>query len=143
MSVAGDLCDYLQEHRAARFDWRALNCATFAAGWVRRATGVDALAGLAATGDALHCARLARTLGGLRAAVSSRLGLAEKPAAFAAIGDVVLVRESDNGAPATGGALGICCGRTVACLAAGGGLEHVDRSGALCAWALKDIACRP
>lgn len=137
MSLAGDLCDYLVSFRGAQFNWANCNCATFSAGWVRKATGRDALAGLEAD-SARSWALIVRERRGMRQTVSARLGAQEQLPTMARVGDLVLM-PSAPGEVFDGGMLGICCGRTVACLAKVG-LVHLERAQALCAWHLSEVA---
>jgi hypothetical protein len=121
---------YVEQHRAAPFDWCAHTCASFAAGWVLVATGADL--DVPQPADALQAARLVDAMGGLFAEVTRQLGDA-LPGLFAQSGDVVLVRlEAGEGQPVRK-ALGVCLG---ACAAAPGasGLLVVPITHAEAAW---------
>lgn len=84
------LDQYVDAARARQFEWGTHDCVTFAAGAVRAITGRDV--GLPAWGSALQAERALQALGGLRAAVTSRMGPAMEPA-HAQRGDVLLLQQ--------------------------------------------------
>jgi hypothetical protein len=128
MSRAAMLDAYLAEVQARPFDWAAWNCCTFAAEWVRRASGLQPMAGLPATGSAAAALRLHSRMGAsLADAVTLQLGLAPFAAELAQVGDVVAVREG------SAQAVGICTGRLAAVLRLDG-LAHVPMGEASLAW---------
>lgn len=88
------------------FVWGEHDCVTFAARcWLAR-TGVDALAGFA-WGSEAEAAVLLAQMGGLRAAVTSRLGEPVAPL-LAAMGDVVLAQDPHADQPRE--LLAVCVG---------------------------------
>jgi hypothetical protein len=128
MSRAALLDAYLAEVQGRRFDWHSWNCCHFAAEWVRRASGLQPMAGLPATDNARAALRLRTRMGAsLADAVTLQLGLAPFAAELAQVGDVVAVRDG------TAQAVGICAGRTAAVLRVDG-LAHVPMSAAVLAW---------
>lgn len=120
------LIEYVDAHAAQPFEWGAFDCACFAAGWVREATGEDALDGID-WHDEVSALRLMRDGGGLPVLVTTRLGAAI-PAALAQRGDVVLT--SVNGRDA----LGVCLGEVFAMPAASGGVALVGMDHASGCW---------
>jgi hypothetical protein len=141
--TAAALCGYLDIAAREPFSWQRHNCTHFAAGWWHLMTGCDALAGLTMPAGPAACRRQLRDMGmPLVDLVGQRTGRAAIPASFAQVGDLVAVPTTaltggDNGA---GVALGICCGRTAALLAADGACVHVPMATAQCAWALGVVA---
>lgn len=131
MSRARQLTYYLAEVQAKPFDWAAWNCCHFAAGWVRRFTGFDPMAGLPTMDSRLSAHRVIASLGGsLRRAWSSRLHAADLLPSLARPGDVVLV--AVDGVDA----VGLCAGRTAAVLTERG-VAHVPMTEAAAAWRLE------
>lgn len=120
------LVEYVEANANRAFVWGEFDCARFAAGWVREATGDDVLVGLD-----WHDERSARRLmrAGLPALVSERLG-APIPVALAQRGDVVLT--TINGRDA----LGVCLGEVFAMPAMAGGVALVLMDRADAAWAV-------
>lgn len=127
------LAQYVHEWRPARWSWATAHCGAFAAGWVQRATGRDALAGL----------RHLRTLeawrdavdGDLPALVSRQLGVpARARTVQAVVGDVVMLPS-----PLTGGALGVCSGRHAVVLDDKAHCRFVPMHFATHAWALEQV----
>lgn len=82
------LAAHIAAHRGAAFAWGRCDCVAFAAGAALAITGRELLP--ARWHSAADAARLLRTLGGLRGAVSSVLPALPSPA-LAQRGDVVLV----------------------------------------------------
>lgn len=137
--------DEVADHPGA-WSWARNNCCHFAGRWVLRATGTDCLRGLADVPGPCAARQVVVQLGagGLRGAVSQRMGCAPLAGALAQVGDVVLLRSGDAGglAPSAAGprglgfALGLCAGRSVACLGADGSVRHLPLGAALAAWPL-------
>jgi hypothetical protein len=126
-----ELALYLSEPRGA-FDWASANCCHFAAGWVKRMTGRDPMAGLPATAGAHQARRLVRALGGdLKAAWTRQLGIEPAPADQAQPGDVVLALMNEGGA-----AVGVCAGLMAIFIDAEGSTLAVPLSSCACAWRL-------
>lgn len=137
--ITAALCRYLDTATRPPFDWAGNNCCHFVAGWWQAMTGDDALAGFAMPAGPIEARRLLRaqdsSLAGLVTQRTHRLPIF---AEFAQVGDIVALSSevlpgADNGC---GVALGICCGRTAAMLAADGATVHAPMSSALCAWPL-------
>lgn len=79
--MAGLLTDYLAECAGRKFAYGTHDCATFVAGWLDRATGLDGLsAWLGQYHDELSCAAFIAAGGGMvpiaDAFISSRYGMA-------------------------------------------------------------------
>jgi hypothetical protein len=127
---ASDLDDYLQEQEGRAFDWGAFNCCHFAQGWVQREEGFAAdLVPKAASKTAVF--RAIKDHGGMEVGISKALCRESIPATYAQPGDVVLFKRM--GATM----LGICVGRTAACLGEGSGnIVHVQMAEADVAWAI-------
>lgn len=127
---AADLDAYLQEQEARTFDWGDFNCCHFAQGWVQREEGLEKnlvpkVRGRKGVLRAIH------NLGGLEVAISRALARESIPAALARQGDIVLFRNVESMM------LGICCGRTAACLGEGkGNIVHLEMKNASVAWAV-------
>lgn len=132
--VHASLAAYLAQWEP-RFDW-SHNCAHFAAGWVRWHTGLDALVGLQHL-RTLHEWR-DQVGTGIAETVSQRLRVLPVLATLAQAGDVVLV-QTLRGTALTGGALGICAGRTAMVLDDAGAVHHVPMTEASCAWPLRKV----
>lgn len=130
--MAADLDLYLGAR--GEFDWSRSHCGHFVGGWVRQVTGRDALAGLPSLPSALLWMRRVQTLGGLCALVTRQLGVEPVDPRVAKAGDIVMMP-----GPVTGGALGICCGRTAALAHHDRGVQHVDMTEALHAWPLAEV----
>lgn len=112
--------------RAERaFEWGVNDCALFAADCVEALTGERLLSNLRGY-DGRGALRLLADRGGLRGIATEALGEPVAPA-FAAVGDVVLLRMGDSEA------LGICNG-TVAMGPGPAGIEIVGMDAALAAW---------
>lgn len=131
-SLVASLACYLAECES--FDWARFNCGHFIAGWVRRATGRDVMAGLPEAGGVRDWLRTVQAAGGVEPLVTARLGCSPIAPAFAAIGDLVLLPGA-----VTGGTLGLCAGRTAVCLAEPFGTAHVPMSRATAAWRLAEV----
>lgn len=126
MSRAQLLGLYLFEVGDRRFDWRTWNCVHFGFGWVQRMTGIDGMAGLAATPSAAAAHRVTRRIGATLAdAVQQRLGFEACEPAEARCGDLVLV---------DGRAMGICTGDQAVVLLVDGGVGFVPMADATHAW---------
>lgn len=121
------LMTFLAERRRMPFEWASHDCCTFAADWVLDATGADPLGDLRGQWtDRASAVRLLRDLGGLRAAVESKMG-EPIPVGFAQRGDLALIERDD----ARG--LGIVIGADVAVLTESG-IGFVRLSEASAAW---------
>jgi hypothetical protein len=131
--LAAELALYLSGI-AGPWCWATHHCGTFTAGWVRRSTGRDPLA-LLQYGSAEEWVRAARDAGGLDRLVSRALHCEPVPAAMAQAGDIVMLPGR-----ITGGALGICNGRTAAVLVEDGAVAFEPMTEALCAWRLREVA---
>lgn len=123
----GRLAAFVEARREMPFAWGAHDCVTMAADWIEQATGVDPIADLRGWDDALSASRTIESLGGLKQAVTDRLG-AEIPVAFAQRGDVVLHDETDRPG------LGVCVGEWFAAPLEEGGVVLVAMDRAVCAW---------
>lgn len=101
---------YIAANALQPFAWHGQNCSTFAADWVRIATGRPVQ--VPATATAREALRTVRGLGGLRQDACRQLG-EPVPGPFACVGDVALVA-----VPRSRGrvvrAFGICLGAVVA-----------------------------
>ena len=116
------LPEYIASNRRRPFEWGSFDCVLFVAGWVRLRTGVDQLAGLPAWTSEREARRVIASIGGLSAALDSRL-VRIKPG-MAIDGDIGIVENT----------LGVFTGRHI--VAAGqSGLIFIDRMRAECAWA--------
>lgn len=132
LTRAQQLAVHLDEHAAIPFDWAAHNCCHFVAAWVRQATGCDPMHGLAPTPGERCARRLVRRLGGsLVAAWTQRLARAPIAPTMAQVGDIVALPLAERR-----GAVGICTGRQVALLQAGGGIALLPMQQATHAWRL-------
>ena len=130
-STASALSGYLAA--CPPFDWRHMNCAQFAAGWVYQRERVELFVpGVAGRIESLRV--LQRLGGSLRAAVTAELSREPVPPSVARPGDLALV-ERDGGQT-----LGICVGRTAAVLTAAG-VAHIPMQEALAAWHIKAPPC--
>ena len=68
------LARFYRARRNVPFAWGANDCCTLAADWVVEATGVDPIADIRGWDDALSASRTLEVLGGMRAAVTARMG---------------------------------------------------------------------
>jgi hypothetical protein len=66
------VADYLTANLRTPFEWGKFDCITFAARWVREATGVDHLAGIAAWSSATEGVRRLQELGGIEKLLDER-----------------------------------------------------------------------
>lgn len=116
---------FTRERASMPFAWGTNDCATFAAACVEAMTGVRPLPELRGY-SALQAVRLIEERGGLRGIATEVLG-EPIPAAFAAVGDVVLVRMGKADA------LGICNG---SCAMGPGeaGIEMAAMGAVMAAW---------
>lgn len=109
-----DLLDaHLAHWRAQPFEWGKGDCAQYAASWLTQLGYPHPLAGLPAWSSPLTAARVQRSMGGFRAAITAQLvaaGCPEIPFMFAMRGDLALVRIDHHRQ-----ALGIVTGPNVAC----------------------------
>jgi hypothetical protein len=142
--IAVALSAYLDRYTGSQpFDWAVNNCAHFAMGWWQRATGCDALAGIAMPHSAEAARRWLRGQGAsLAHEVAVRTGRSAVDARLAAVGDLVIVGRQGLPTGCTvgsglGSALGICTGRLAALLGADGRVQHLPMAAALCAFALR------
>ena len=115
--------------RRRAFAWGAHDCCTFAAACWQARTGVDGLAGLSwASEDEAQA--LLSSLGGLRAAVTARLGVPVAPL-LAAYGDLVLAVDPHD--PQQRQALAVCMG-AFHTMPGMRGLSVLPLQSAVCAW---------
>lgn len=122
------LAEVIESARERPFDWRAHNCATFAADCVHAMTGQRLHEAFAARMTSARAAR--RAMRDLESLTDAVLGVDRRvPIAFARRGDVVLVPTPDAAA------LAICLG-TAAAAVGPAGLVFVPRAGALSAWSV-------
>lgn len=127
---AASLDAYLCEQEAGTFDWSANNCCHFVQRWVQREEHFTADL-VPKSKDRKAAMRLIHDYGGIEAAVSRALRRQPIPAACARSGDVVLFR----GIGTIYAMLGLCCGRTAACLGEGtGNIVHIEMKNARTAW---------
>lgn len=120
------LSEFYRDRRNRPFEWGENDCCTLAADWVAEITGADPIDDIRGWDDALSAARTIESLGGMRAAVTDRLGepidwmLAQR-------GDVVLlvVNRRDT--------LGVCMGQFALAPGEDGALL-VQMAQAECAW---------
>lgn len=136
------LTDYLAAAALRPFCWRTNNCAHFVAGWVRQATGRDALAGLRRASTPTGWRRQALRAGGMAALVTQQLRCEPVAPALAALGDVVLLPADPALHPrhSAGGALALCNGLYAMTLADRGAVGFVAMDQALHAWRLREVA---
>jgi len=129
-NLAADLDAYLREQEGKEFDWATFNCCHFAQGWAQRQEGIEAdLVPKAGSKTAVF--RAIKEHGGMEEGISDALRREPKPVAYARPGDVVLLKR--HGASM----LGICVGRTAACLGEGKmGIIHVPIEDGHVAWTI-------
>lgn len=133
MSKAKQLTAFLAERQRAPFSWAGGNCGHFAAAWMKVAEGLDAMAGLPVTPNKKAAERLVRRRGGYAALVSRQLGRDPIGAAFAQLGDLVLLPLPDAGPDAK--ALGVCAGAGMAAFVTEhGDVAYLALARAECAW---------
>lgn len=132
-TTARQLTAFLDAWAATPFDWAAAHCGHFAAAWLLQATGRHCLPPQAAAGGQRPLQRAVQAAGGLVPLICATLGAGPRPAATAAVGDLVLLPGAT-----TGGTLAICCGRTAACLGPDG-VVHAPMAQALLCWPLPAI----
>lgn len=121
------LAAFVDARREMLFEWGRHDCVTMAADWILEATGVDPIADIRGWTDAKSAAKKIRALGGLRKAVTKRLG-AEIPVLTAQRGDIVMHEETDRPG------LGVCVGEWFAAPLDEGGIALVAMDRAVCAW---------
>ncbi|HEY1395968.1 DUF6950 family protein, partial [Roseateles sp.] len=92
--------------------WIDTSCAHFAARWVQTVEGVDVTVGVKPPASKADAARILRRAGGYEAFVTRQLGRDTIAAAYARLGDLVLLPLPDAEPGAM--ALGICAGNGVA-----------------------------
>ena len=68
------LVAFWRARRAIPFGWGSNDCCTLAADWVAEMTGTDPIADIRGWDDALSAARTIDELGGMREAVTARMG---------------------------------------------------------------------
>lgn len=117
------LSEYLTAHLGKPFAWGLNDCVLFTAVWVKEATGVDHLADLPKWENEKQALRIAKKLGGLEAEMDARFKRIDPN--FAQDGDIALYRD------------GLCLFSGARIVGPGaGGLVHVNRTEAVCAWRL-------
>lgn len=95
---------FVQSRQDKAFEWGVQDCCTFAADWVRLATGLDPMLDLRGLNSALEAHRKLDELGGMLAAVDSRMG-EHVSGLMAQAGDVVMVTLDNANA-----AMAVCLG---------------------------------
>lgn len=125
---------FLEQQPSEAFSWSSRHCAHFGAQWVRELRGVDPLPDWAtsegATARSLY-RRAQKEAGGLPEAVTKFTGVQPRSAAFARLGDLVLLPTGQHR-----GALGVCAGRKSAFLGMNGGIIYHPTSSATLCWPL-------
>lgn len=132
---------FVHRHGASAFVRGRLDCALFAADWVREATGVDHAAEFRgryrSKRGAVRALRQHGT-GTLAETVTAKLGRPLRTHLLAQRGDVVMVdlRPGDAADPADVDrySLGVCLGAMVACLSVEGGLVPAPLADGVTAW---------
>lgn len=126
---------YLDLCRSKRFSWCEWNCVYFIAGWVLAVEGLDILpAYTEETNTPRSAVRLARSLGGLKQAISTALNRQPVPILQACVGDVVYSSSVfDDGAAGT---LAICNGATAVAVSTTVGIVPVPMGAFTTAWKL-------
>lgn len=130
-----ELMAWLEQAHQRRFAWRrGHDCVSFALGAVKAQTGVDLLADIARWSSRAEALKVARSLGGLTAALDARME--RVPAAMARRGDVASLPEEFGPDKAFGVRLAVVEGATLAGPATrqGGTLERLPRSAMAWAW---------
>lgn len=117
------------------FDWHARNCCHLVGGWWLRATGVDALAGIAMPRTAAAARRWLRgQRTTLRDLVTEHTGRQPIRPSQARVGDLMGASTKAG----VGMALGICTGPALAMLDEHGCVQLTQRSVACIAWPLRE-----
>lgn len=124
------LAAFIETRRAMPFGWGSNDCVTLAADWVREATGADPIADIRGWVDARSALLTIEALGGLRQAVTDRLG-AEIPVLTAQRGDVVMHEETVRPG------LGVCIAEQFMAPLEEGGIVMVPMNRAVCAWGVR------
>lgn len=126
------LAGYVAGWHRRPFEWRASNCAHFAAGWLIELTGRNPLRNLPETPSRMAARRLVLQMGGSLADACTRvLGRSPIAAAQAQLGDIVLLPVASH--PASG-ALAVCGGRMSAALTQEAGVVWLPTASAVAAW---------
>lgn len=115
------LPEYLTTHLGEPFAWGSHDCVLFVGRWIALATGIDPLADLPKWQSETQARRVIKKVGGLEKAMDARFKRIDPN--FAKDGDVGLVGDRlclFSGAQLVGPGVG--------------GLVHVKRIEALCAW---------
>jgi hypothetical protein len=120
------LARFYRARRNTPFAWGTNDCATLAADWVMEATGTDPMAGIRGIDNVITAGRTLEALGGMREAVTARLG-APIDWMLAQRGDVVLLMVDGRET------LGIVISE-YAIAPGGDGALLVPLGGAVCAW---------
>ncbi|WP_342617238.1 hypothetical protein [Rhodoferax sp. GW822-FHT02A01] len=121
------LDSYVQSRQDTPFAWGVQDCCTFAADWVTLATGTDPMQDLRGLDSALAAHRKLDDLGGMLAAVDSRMG-DHIAGPMAQAGDVVMVT-LESGVKA----MALCLGAWL-CIPAENGLVMLPITNAEAAW---------
>ncbi|MGI4848320.1 MAG: DUF6950 family protein [Janthinobacterium lividum] len=117
------LPEYIAANLERSFAWRSHDCVTFAAGWVRVATGMDPIASLPAWKDERQALRVIKAVGGLEAAIGAQFPPIHPNAARD--GDIGIYERS------------VCIFSGAHLVAPGlSGLQFIDRTKAKCAWSI-------
>jgi hypothetical protein len=115
------LPEYLTAHLGKPFAWGENDCVLFVGRWIALATGVDHLAVLPKWETEMQALRIIKKLGGLEKAMDDRFKRIDPN--FAKDGDVALAGDR------------LCLFSGAQLVGPGeGGLVHVKRTEALCAW---------
>jgi len=132
MSAAAErFAQVVREHMARPFEWGRTDCATFAAAVVRAIDGRDLLGALPRWRSAAEAARVLRDTGGFARTIDRLLQVPRKPAAWAAVGDIVLAWDDAAGREQ----LAVCNGNHLLA-PGGGGLTSQPLCMGLMAWPL-------
>ena len=102
------LDEYVRARHGLPFAWGSHDCCTFAADWVQTVRGNDPMQGLRGLSTASNALRTINALGGLKNAVTARMGEAVA-GTLAQVGDVALVRHGGDRL-----SIGVCLGAHIA-----------------------------
>lgn len=120
---------YITANMRKSFEWGAHDCALFAAGWIKAATGIDMLANYPSWTSEQEAAEVIALSGGLSAVMDRQFHRIEP--AMAKDGDVALRKDIRTGQS------GLCIFSGSHIVTTGENrLMFIDRSEAECAWSL-------